>query len=224
MKKETKQFIAGLLGAATVFTTSACASEVECNIDKTHSHTYVTEDGYERQIKSEMEYVKDFNRIDDYNYITEEEIQKLRKTYEYNLIRIDDNIDKLLELESTLYDYKQYKYKYTTRSPRIIGPMITYSTIAHKAYTNDKEHYNLTGNERIVTHKFVGYKIIQDEKGIFDVVQSEPMGSIEELVDAGFEYIAYNKLYLAYDRETNEFIGYEDEMGPDKVTGLVLKK
>lgn len=224
MKKETKQFIAGLLGAATVFTTSACASEVECNIDKTHSHTYVTEDGYERQIKSEMEYVKDFNRIDDYNYITEEEIQKLRKTYEYNLIRIDDNLDKLLELELTLYDYKQYEYKYTTRSPRIIGSMITYSTVTHRAYANDKEHYNLTGNERIVTHKFIGYKIIQDEKGIFDVVQSEPMGSIEELVDAGFEYIAYNKLYLAYDRETNEFIGYEDEMGPDKVTGLVLKK
>ena len=29
MKKEMKQFIAGLLGAATVFTTSACASEVK---------------------------------------------------------------------------------------------------------------------------------------------------------------------------------------------------
>ncbi|UKI58168.1 MAG: hypothetical protein L6V81_01620 [Clostridium sp.] len=78
-KKKQKQIIAGLLGAATVFTTSACASEVECNIDKTHSHTYVTEDGYERQIKSEMEYVKDFNRTDDYNYITEEEVKKIKK-------------------------------------------------------------------------------------------------------------------------------------------------
>lgn len=224
MKKETKQFIAGLLGAATVFTTSACASEVECNIDKTHSHIYVTEDGYERQIKSEMEYVEDFNRTDDYNYITEEEVQKLRKTYSYDLIRIDENLDKLLELESTLYDYKQYEYKYTTRSPRIIGPMITYSTMTHKDYTNDKEHYNLTGNERIVTHKFVGYKIIQDEEGNLDVIKSEPMNSIEELINLGYEYIIYHELYLAYDRETNEFIGYEDEIGPDKVTGLVLKK
>lgn len=224
MKKETKQLIAGLLGAATVFTTSACASEVECNIDKTHSHTYTTEEGYSRQIKSELEYVEDFYRREEYKYITEEEIQKLRKTYEYNLIRIDDNIDKLLELESTLYDYKQYEYKYTTRSPRIIGPMITYSTMTHKAYTNDKEHYNLTGNERIVTHKFVGYKIIQDEEGNLDVIKSEPMNSIEELINLGYEYMIYHKLYLAYDRNTNEFIGYEDEIGPDKVTGLVLKK
>lgn len=90
IKKEAKQFIAGLLGAATVFTTSACASEVECNIDKTHSHTY----------------------------------------------------------------------------------------------TNN----------------------------------------IEELINLGYEYIIYHKLYLAYDRETNEFIGYEDEIGSDKVTRLVLKK
>ena len=171
-----------------------------------------------------MEYVEDFNRTDDYNYITEEEVQKLRKTYSYDLIRIDENLDKLLELESTLYDYKQYEYKYTTRSPRIIGPMITYSTMTHKDYTNDKEHYNLTGNERIVTHKFVGYKIIQDEEGNLDVIKSEPMNSIEELINLGYEYIIYHELYLAYDRETNEFIGYEDEIGPDKVTGLVLKK
>lgn len=60
MKKETKQFIAGLLGTATVFTTSACASEVECNIDKTHSHTYTTEEGYSRQIKSNLSMLETF--------------------------------------------------------------------------------------------------------------------------------------------------------------------
>lgn len=86
------------------------------------------------------------------------------------------------------------------------------------------KNINLTCNERIVTHKFVGYKIIQDEEGNLDVIKSEPMNSIEELINLGYEYMIYHKLYLAYDRKTNEFIGYEDEIGPDKVTGLVLKK
>lgn len=224
MKKEAKQFIAGLLGAVTVFTTSACASEVECNIDKTHSHTYTTEEGYSRQIKSELEYIGDFYRKEDYKYITQKEIQKLGKTYVYNLIRIDENLSKLLELESSIHDYKQYEYSYKKRKEIKDGDTSTYTYTTHYAYTNDKNAEDLTGNERIITHKFVGYKIIQDEEGNFDVVKSEPMDSIEELINSGFEYIRYHKLYLAYDRETNKFIGYEDEIGPDKVAGLILKK
>ena len=224
MKKETKQFIAGLLGAATVFTTSACAREVECSIDKTHSHTYTTEEGYTRQIKSELEYIGDFYRKDDYKYITETETKELGKTYRYNLIRIDDNLDRLLELEESIYDYRQYEYSYRKRKEIKDGDKTTYTYTTYYAYTNDKDTEDLTGNERIVTHKFIGYKIIKNDQGEFDVIKSEPMNSIEELVDAGYEYVRYHKLYISYDRETNEFIGYEDEMGPDKVASLVLKK
>lgn len=75
-----------------------------------------------------------------------------------------------------------------------------------------------------MTHKFIGYNIVQDEIGFFYVVESEPMNSIEELVDAGYEYVKYGKLYASYDSETNEFIEYEDEMGPDKALGLTLTK
>lgn len=224
MNKKTKQVIAGFLVSTTVLTTSACASKVDCNIDKNHSHTYVTEEGYERQIKSELEYVGDFHRKDEYNYLTKEEEIKLRETLGYELLRIDDNLDKLLALESSIYDYRQYEYKYTTRSIKMIGKLITHSTVTHIDYTNDKGHPGLTGNERIVTHKFIGYKIVQDEIGFFYVVESEPMNSIEELVDAGYEYVKYGKLYASYDSETNEFIEYEDEMGLDKVLGLTLTK
>lgn len=73
MNKKTKQVIASFLASTTVLTTSACASKVDCNIDKTHSHTYVTEEGYKRQIKSELEYVGDFYRKDEYNCLTKEE-------------------------------------------------------------------------------------------------------------------------------------------------------
>ena len=224
MNKKTKQVIAGFLASTTVLTTSACASKIDCNIDKTHSHTYVTEEGYERQIKSELEYVGEFHRKDEYNCLTKEEEIKLRETLGYELLRINDNLDKLLELESSIYDYRQYEYKYTTRSVKMIGKLITHSTTTHIDYTNDKEHPGLTGNERTVTHKFIGYKIIQDEIGFFYVVESEPMNSIEELVDAGYEYVKYNRIYASYDSETNEFIEYEDGMGKDKVPSLVLTK
>lgn len=224
MNKKIKQVVAGFLASASVLTTSACSSKVDCNIEKPHSHTYVTEERYERQIKSELEYVGDFHRKDEYNYVTDEEVVKLRETLSYELLRMEDNLDKLLALESSIYDYKQYEYKYTTRSVKMIGKLITHSTITHIDYTNDKEHSGLTGNERTVTHKFIGYKIVQDEIGFFYVVESEPMNSIEELIDAGYEYVKYGKLYASYDSETNEFIEYEDKMGKDKVSSLVLTK
>ena len=47
---------------------------------------------------------------------TQDQIDKIRKAYSnYKTVEISAfkniNIDKLLELESTLYDYKQYEYK-----------------------------------------------------------------------------------------------------------------
>lgn len=142
----------------------------------------------------------------------------------YDLLRISDNLDKLLQLESSLYDYKQYEYSYTERQLFMVGKTAASRLVTYYDYTNDKEAEDLTGNERIVTHKFIGYKFIKNDKGKLEMIKSDPMDTIEELVDAGYEYVRYNKIYVSYDRETNEFIGYEDEMGPDKVAGLVLKK
>ena len=224
MKKETKQFIAGLLGAATVFSTSACAKIVDCDIKSNHSHNYVNDEGYIWEIKSEREFIEKFYRTDDYQNITDEDNDRLRMIYFYDLIRIDDNLDRLLELESSLYDYKQYEYSYTERKLFMVGKTASSRLITCYDYTNNKNAEDLTGNERIVTHKFRGYKLVYDEKGRIDMIKSEPMDSIEELVNAGYEYVRYNKLYAGYDRETNEFIEYEDDLGPDKVSGLVLKK
>ena len=119
MKKEAKQFIAGLLGAATVFSTSACAKIVDCDIKSNHSHNYVNDEGYIWEIKSEREFIEKFYRTDDYQNITDEDNDRLRMIYFYDLIRIDDNLDRLLELESSLYDYKQYEYSYTESKLRI---------------------------------------------------------------------------------------------------------
>lgn len=224
MKKETKQIIAGVLGAATVFTTSACAKKVDCNIDETHSHTYVNEEGYVWEVKSEREFIGNFYRTDDYKNVTKEDDDRLRMIYFYDLIRIDDNLDKLLELELSLYDYKQYEYSYTERQLFMVGKTAASRLVTYYDYTNDKDAENLTGNERTVTHKFIGYKLVSDEKGRLDMVKSEPMDTIEALLEEGYEYVKCDRLYASYDRDTNEFIKYEDEMGPDKVTSLVLKK
>lgn len=224
MKKETKQIIAGVLGAATVFTTSACAKKVDCNIDGMHSHTYVNDEGYAWEVKSEREFIGDFYRTDDYKNVTNEDNDRLRMIYFYDLIRIDDNLDKLLELESSLYDYEQYEYSYTERQLFMVGKTASSRLVTYYDYTNNEDADNLTGNERTVTHKFIGYKLIHDEKGRLDMIKSEPMDTIQKLLDAGYEYVKYDRLYAGYDRETNDFIKYEDEMGPNKVAGLVLKK
>lgn len=224
MNKETKQLIVGLLGAATVFTTSACAKVVDCDINGKHSHNYINEEGYIWELESEREFVESFYRTDDYRSITEEDNKRLREIYMYDLLRISDNLDKLLQLESSLYDYKQYEYSYTERQLFMVGKTAASRLVTYYDYTNDKEAEDLTGNERIVTHKFIGYKFIKNDKGKLEMIKSDPMDTIEELVDAGYEYVRYNKIYVSYDRETNKLIGYEDEMGPDKVAGLVLKK
>ena len=229
MTKEAKQFIAGLLGAATVFTTSACAKTVKCDVEGEHSHTYITEDGYEKHAESEKEKLGAFSRTEEYKEISKEDEEKLKKINKEMLIRIDDNIDKLLELESSLYDYRQYQYSETEMESyyEIDGTgtgTIKYRFVTEYKYTNDKERYGLTGKTRIITHKFIGYKIVQNNKGKLTIVKSEPMNSIEELVNAGFEYIEYGKLYAAYNRDTNKIIKFEDNLGPDKVSGLVLKK
>lgn len=224
MNKETKQLIAGLLGAATVFTTSACAKVVNCDINGKHSHNYINEEGYIWELESEREFAESFYRTDDYRSITEEDNKRLREIYMYDLLRISDNLDKLLQLESSLYDYKQYEYSYTERQLFMVGKTAASRLVTYYDYTNNKEAEDLTGNERIVTHKFIGYKFIKNDKGKLEMIKSDPMDTIEELIDNGYEYVRYNKIYASYDRETNEFIEYEDEMGPDKVASLVLKK
>lgn len=224
MNKETKQLIAGLLGAATVFTTSACAKVVNCDINGKHSHNYINEEGYIWELENEREFAESFYRTDDYRSITEEDNKRLREIYMYDLLRISDNLDKLLQLESSLYDYKQYEYSYTERQLFMVGKTAASRLVTYYDYTNNKEAEDLTGNERIVTHKFIGYKFIKNDKGKLEMIKSDPMDTIEELIDNGYEYVRYNKIYASYDRETNEFIEYEDEMGPDKVASLVLKK
>lgn len=224
MNKETKQLIAGFLGAATVFTTSACAKVVNCDINGKHSHNYVNAEGYIWKLESEREFIESFYRTDDYRSITEEDNKRLREIYMYDLLRISDNLDKLLQLESSLYDYKQYEYSYTERELFMVGKTAASRLVTYYDYTNDKETEDLTGNERVVTHKFIGYKFVKNDKGKLEMIKSDPMDTIEELVDAGYKYVRYNKIYASYDTETNKLIQYEDEMGPDKVAGLVLKK
>ncbi len=224
MNKETKQLIVGLLGSVTLLTTSACAKVVDCDINEEHSHNYINEEGYIWELESEREFVESFYRTDDYRSITEEDNKKLREIYMYDLLRISDNLDKLLQLESSLYDYKQYEYSYTERQLFMVGKTAASRLVTYYDYTNDKEAEDLTGNERIVTHKFIGYKFIKNDKGKLEMIKSDPMDTIEELIDNGYEYVRYNRIYASYDRETNEFIEYEDDLGPDKVAGLVLKK
>lgn len=229
MTKEAKQFLAGILSATTLFTMSSCAKTVQCDVEGKHSHTYVTEDGYEKEVESEKEKIGTFYRTKEYKEITDQEGKELKKSNKSKLIRIDDNIEKLSELESSVYDYMQYKYSETVMQYyyEIDGNgkgKTSYRYVTEYHYTNDSEHFGLTGDTRVVTHMFIGYKVTTNEQGKVTIIKSEPMKSIEELIDAGYTHVKYGKIYYGLNKDTNELIEYEDEIGPDKVSELVLKR
>ncbi len=224
MTKEAKQFIAGILSATTFLTMSACAKNAKCDVGGKHSHTYINEEGYKRDYVSEREKIDSFFRLNESKELTGYDAEIIKSANENGLIRIDENIDKLSELEGSVADYRQYETCYTSFS--YVKAAETVVVIPHKSYyyINNPEGALLTGKERVITHKFIGYKVTADEVGNTQVIKSEPMDSIEELVDAGYTYVKYGEVYYGLNKDTGNFIGYEDPIGKNTVSELVLKK
>lgn len=67
--------------------------------------------------------------------------------------------------------------------------------ITESKYSKDLDIENKTGNERTISHKFIGYNVIIDEKETPRLIKSEPMDSIEDLINNGYTYVSKNKIY-----------------------------
>lgn len=221
MKRNKLISILTLTTILSVF--SGCGKKVECNINEEHAHIYVNEEGYVRDIESEREQIGDFRRTEDYSPITETDSKKLSYAFERDLLPIESNIEKLTELESKVYDYTEYEYEETYFSPIYINDIMYVNYITESKYSKDPGVGNKTGNERTVSHKFIGYNVIIDEKETPRLIKSEPMDSIEDLINNGYTYVSENKIYYGYNKETKEFIDYNDEMGEKLNKTLELK-
>ena len=156
---------------------------------------------------TEKEVSKEINKRTTYNCEIDESNSKIRNKISSNdLISIEENYDILKEIEESLYDYIEYEY----------------AGMMKREYSSNPDVKNQTRRQRTVSHKFIGYKIEYIDNKLI-VSESEPMDTIDELLNSGYEFVKYKKVYFSYDKETNKFIKYEDEMGPTKVESTTLK-
>lgn len=189
---------------------TGCSKKADCNIKDNHTHVYVNEEGYVRDINSEKLRVDGYDRTENYDlYDNQELVDFITKK---DLLRIDDNIDLINQVQNNNHDYIEYRYAYTTLMPIIHhSGKVTYTTfipITHHSWTSDANHSRLTGETRICHHVYVGYKIERNEKGKYILLQSEEVDDINTIKD---EYPYINKKYCRIvNLENNEVIDYED--------------
>lgn len=191
---------------------SGCTQQADCDIPEKHAHAYVNDSGYELFLESENIYegfLVPLERTDKYITIDEKDSKVLKFEYKNNLLRIDANKDKIQSIVDQHQDFKEYRYKYTWEQPILnsyeIGDQTYYDTtyVQHTDYswTTDSSKEGLTGEERIITNVYYGFKIIEDEKGTLKIKESGPYKRIDELTADGYTHIKedFHKKVLADD-------------------------
>ena len=213
--------VAGLL-ITNVLTFSGCAKTIDCDIEGTHAHYYVNEEDLGRYIISEKSSVSGLDRLDNYVYIDQENIELLEFVNKNDLFRIEDNKEYISNITETQEDYKEYRYSYYYLIPIPVihstgkTTFTTYYYIpkAVHSWTSNPDKNNLTGEERICHYVYYGYKIIQKD-GNYELEKSNPVDNLNELPE-GYDYIK-EKFYEVVDlNNKNEKLDYEDGPEEDK--------
>lgn len=195
-------FGSALLSAVMLF--CGCNKKEDCIVSEMHAHKYINESSFDKFIISEKEKQRGWQRQDAF-ILVNDDIKELIKFENRNgLFRISNNRDKIKEIEDTNTDYIEYEYEYVR--VYLVGDIVLSETAT--AWTRDSNNpdltgnkYRLTGDSRRVHYKYYGYKIIRNEKGNLELVQSEMVDSIDDLPE-DFIYIKedfVSKVY--YDSE-----------------------
>lgn len=225
-KKIFKNIIIGGLIITNLLSFSGCAKNVPCDVQGNHAHYYVNDDYIGRYIVSEKSSLSGLNRLDNYIYVNEEEESLLEFINKKDLFKIDDNKNAIDNITDNQTDYKEYRYSYYYLIPIPIThsngktTYITYNyipMIGH-SWTNNPNRGNLTGEERVCHYVYYGYKVIKNDKGVYELEKSEPVDSIAELPE-GYNYIKekfYDVVNL-YNRD--EILDYED--GPEEEKEII---
>lgn len=220
-KKVKGIIVAGLI-ASNVLTFSGCAKTVPCDISGNHAHYYVNDDYLGRYIVSEKSKVSGLTRTDAYIPVTQEDEELLKFLNKKGLYRIDDNKTILDDIAASQNDYLEYRYSYYYLMPIPIThtngkqtyTTFTYVPMTGYSWTTDQSK-NLTGQERLCHYVYYGYKVVKNEKGIYEIIQSDPVDNLEDLPE-GYDYVK-EKFYDVvnyYDR--NQILDYEDGPEEDK--------
>ena len=156
---------------------------------------------------------------DNIEYVDYQEQQLREFEKKKGLIRIEDNIEYLTELQKSEQDFLEYRYAYTYLQPVPIvhtTGKTTYTTfmyipVTHYSWTTDENHSRLTGETRVCHHVYQAYKVVE-ENGKLKVVDSP---QLEDILETKGEY-PYFKEKVSYivNKKDNQEVDYED--GPEE--------
>lgn len=180
--KISKRFVTAAL-TGTLITTglSGCGKKMDCDIEYEHMHKYVSEEGFETYKEGEYEKNSDM-------FWTEKVIasnEQLEVISDFDLIRIDENVEALEEATKNDLPYLEYEYRHTYYVSRKIGKSRIRVPHTVRRFTTDLEHGRLTGRARDVDYKYKGYKIGENKRGKTIIIESE---LVDDLVDIKDEY------------------------------------
>ena len=218
MKKSFKNRLLSLLISLNIVLLSGCYQPVDCNVKKNHIHSYISEQGIERYITGEREYVGGFSsirydRTENYVELDDSNIDIYSLISKKNLVNITDNYDILKEISDSALDYMlyQYSYNYTTITYNIILKIPTTKNEIKYEWTTNPNHENLTGNKKIITHVFYGYNIIKNDKGNYTLVSSGPINSLDLLIEMGYQYVDADIMHEMNKEDYLKLVGIEED-------------
>lgn len=196
MNEFRKKSIAGLLSMALITSGfSGCTKTVECDIDENHAHKYVNSKGQITYVDSEKEKYRSHIRVEDYILIDQKEEELRNFEFKKGLYRIEENIDYINSIQDNNHDFVEYRYSYTYLRPiphiistgKTTTTFFTYIPTKGHNWTTDKNHSNLTGEQRVVHHVYYGYKIDTDGDKMV-VLKSKKVDNIYDLPEE-YKYI-----------------------------------
>ncbi len=198
----------------TPFALTGCGKKAECNVDGSHAHMYKNESGVVRFIEKENLTYEGYTRYDDYISIEDQE-----DLYKYltkkDLMRIDDNLDYVVNTQEAQHDFTEYRYRYTHLQPiphfrkigKVTSTYFTYIPVTRYSWTSDPNHSRLTGETRLCHYVYRAYKVGKNEKGKYVMIESPYVEDLREVMD---EYPYMKKEFYTIVTTNGEVADYED--------------
>ena len=204
---------------------TGCGEKAECDVKEDHAHLYISENNFSRYLEKEYLEYEGYTRTEDYIVIDSEDSKLIKFEDKHDLLKIDENMQAIENLEESNHDFIEYRYAYTymmpiphyTRVGKMTTMYYTYIPTTHYSWTSDPNHSRLTGEQRRCHHVYQACNVMVDEKGKYVIIPSEYVDSISEL---NGEYTYIKKGFCkVVDAEYGYDLDYEDgvEDDPDLV-------
>ena len=216
--KINKAFLTSLFLTPTLML-SGCGMS-ECGLNEYHLHKY-EKDGIVRYIDSEWLDYDGYSWTDEVVYadINDKDLYKFEK--KKDLIKIEDNVDYIINTASSHDDFLEYRYSYSVPHVMRVGKTnVVYYTTSY-SWTSNPEHHNLTGDVRMCRYVYTGYKVEKNDNDKYVLIPSESSENVNDIIKNMEEYpYMEEKFYKAIVISTGEEADYEDGKAEEDVNDM----